>query len=108
MSFIIGDKVIYVTSQEKGVVVKVHTPARGRQLYDVVINGSIGQFSSSNLIADFELTDPFERVAQGLFGVRSDFSQINTKITYCKLKISHLVLFNTCPNELDDVQLSNF
>ena len=78
MSFIIGDKVIYVTSQEKGVVVKVHTPARGRQLYDVVINGSIGQFSSSNLIADFELTDPFERVAQGLFGVRSDFSQINT------------------------------
>ena len=73
MSFIIRDKVIYVTSQEKGVVVKVHTPARGRQLYDVVINGSIGQFSSSNLIADFELTDPFERVAQGLFGVRSDF-----------------------------------
>lgn len=57
---------------------KVHPPARGRQLYDVVINGAIGQFSSSNLIADFELTDPFERVAQGLFGVRSDFSQINT------------------------------
>ncbi len=78
MSFVIGDKVIYVPSQEKGIVVKVHPPARGRQLYDVVINGAIGQFSSSNLIADFELTDPFERVAQGLFGVRSDFSQINT------------------------------
>lgn len=78
MSFNIGDKVIYVPSQEKGVVVRVHPPARGRQLYDVAINGSIGQFSSGNLIADFELTDPFERVGQGLFGVRSDFSQINT------------------------------
>ena len=78
MSFIIGDKVIYVPSQEKGVVVRVHPPARGRQLYDVAVNGTIGQFSSGNLITDFELTDPFERVAQGLFGVRSDFSQINT------------------------------
>ena len=24
--------------------------------------------------------------------------------TYCKFKINHLVLCNTCPNELDDVQ----
>jgi len=30
MSFVIGDKVIYVPSQEKGIVVKVHPPARGR------------------------------------------------------------------------------
>jgi SNF2 family DNA or RNA helicase len=78
MSFSIGDKVIYVVSGEKGIITCVHPAMRGRQLYDVVINGVIGQFSGNNLIADFELTDPFERVKKGLYGVRSDFSQINT------------------------------
>jgi hypothetical protein len=78
MSFSIGDKVIYVTSQERGIIIKVHPPMRGRQMYDVVINGNVGQFSAGNLVADFELTDPFERVMKGLYGVRSDFSQINT------------------------------
>ena len=78
MSFSIGDKVIYVTSKERGIIIKVHPPMRGRQMYDVVINGNVGQFSAGNLIADFELTDPFERVMKGLYGVRSDFSQINT------------------------------
>ena len=27
---------------------------------------------------------------------------------YCKITINHLVLFNTCPNELDDVHVNKY
>lgn len=73
-----GNRVIYVPTQQKGYVVKVYPPGRGKQLYDVVIDGSVQCFPSTSLIGDFKISDPFERVTAGLFGVRSDFSQINT------------------------------
>lgn len=78
MSFSQGDPVIYVPTKQKGFVIKVHEPGRGRQLYDVVIDGTVETFPSTSLTGDFNISDPYERMSKGLFGARSEFSQINT------------------------------
>ena len=48
--FQIGDSVIHVNSNEKGIVKKIFPPARGRQLYRVSINNTIKNCLESNLI----------------------------------------------------------
>jgi hypothetical protein len=53
--FQIGDIVIYVNSNEKGVITEVCPPARGRQLYKVSIVNSIRNCLESNLIADTDV-----------------------------------------------------
>ena len=53
--FNIGDIVIYVNSNEKGVITDVCPPARGRQLYKVSIDNSNRNCLESNLIADTDV-----------------------------------------------------
>ena len=48
--FIVGDIVIYINSNEKGVITEVCPLARGRQLYKVSIDNSIRNCLESNLI----------------------------------------------------------
>ncbi|WP_297085437.1 hypothetical protein [uncultured Draconibacterium sp.] len=76
--FQIGDSVIHVSSNEKGIVKKIFPPARGRQLYSVSINNTIKNCLESNLIPDTDLSDPFQRLRQGIFGSFLDFTKINT------------------------------
>jgi hypothetical protein len=51
--FNVGDIVIYVNSNEKGVVTEVCPPSRGRQLYKVSIDNSIRNCLESNLMARY-------------------------------------------------------
>jgi hypothetical protein len=53
--FNVGDIIIYVNSNEKGVITEVCTPARGRQLYKVSIDNSNRNCLESNLIADTDV-----------------------------------------------------
>lgn len=53
--FKVGDIVIYVNSNEKGVITEVCPPARGRQLYIVSIDNIIRNCLESNLIADTDV-----------------------------------------------------
>jgi sarcosine oxidase delta subunit len=53
--FNVGDIVIYVNSNEKGVITEVWRPARGRRLYKVSIDNSIRNCLESNLIADTDV-----------------------------------------------------
>lgn len=60
--FQIGDSVIYVNSNEKGIITEIFPPARGRQLYRVSINNTIINCLESNLISDTDLNDPFQQL----------------------------------------------
>lgn len=74
----IGNKVVNVNSQEKGVIIEVLPTGRGRQLYRVRYGNEDKDSLETNLILDTDLTDPFECCKQGLFGSYLDFSRINT------------------------------
>ena len=95
--FNVGDIVIYVNSNEKGIITEVCQPARGKQLYKVSIDNSIRNCLESNLIADIDLSDPFKRLEQGVFGNYLDFSRLNTSF---KIK-------NTSNNTISTLKASN-
>lgn len=95
--FKIGDVVIYVNSKEKGVITEVCPPARGRQLYKVSINNIISNCLEGNLMPDVDLSDPFKRLEQGVFGSYLDFSRLNTSF---KIK-------NTSNNTISTLKASN-
>ena len=95
--FSIGDSIIYVSSNEKGIIKEIVPPARGRQLYRVSIDNTIINCLESNLIPDVDLSDPFLRLKQGVFGSFLDFSKINTSF-----KIQ-----NTSNNTISSLKASN-
>lgn len=95
--FSIGDSVIYVSSNENGIIKEVFPPSRGRQLYRVSINNTITNCLESNLIPDIDLSDPFQRMRQGVFNSLQDFSKINTSF-----KIQ-----NTSNNTISSLKASN-
>jgi len=95
--FKIGESVIYINSNEKGIIKEIRPPARGRQLYRVSINNAIVNCLESNLIPDTDLSDPFQRLQQGIFGSFLDFSKINTSF-----KIQ-----NTSNNTISSLKASN-
>lgn len=95
--FNIGDSVIYVNSKEKGIIKEIFPPARGRQLYRVSIDSEIKNCLETNLIPDTDLSDPFIRLRQGVFGSFIEFSKINTSF-----KIQ-----NTSNNTISSLKASN-
>lgn len=50
--FNVGDIVIYVNSNEKRVITEVCPPARGQQMYKVIIDNTIRNCLESNLMVD--------------------------------------------------------
>ena len=76
--FNIGDKVINSDTQERGYIVEVYPPRRGRQLYKVKYDGRVNDESSAVLLPDVDLTDPFERCRQIIYGNYSEYLKGNT------------------------------
>ena len=76
--FNIGDKVINSDTQERGYIVEVYPPRRGRQLYKVKYDGRVNDESSAVLLPDVDLTDPFERCRQNIYGNYSEYLKGNT------------------------------
>lgn len=85
--FAIGDKIINTETKETGVIIKVHEPRRGRQLYDVKYDdGHENQEYSKVLEPDVDLTDPFMRWGQKYYGHYTEYLKGNTAF---KIKTSN-------------------
>lgn len=76
--FNLGDKVIREDSGKKGVIVEVYPARRGRRLYMVNWGEYANEALETELIADCDISNPYERCANGMFGTFSEFSQKNT------------------------------
>ena len=83
-----GDKVICVSSNDKGIIVEIGPCGRGgRQLYKVNYNGIESDELEGNLISDCNMEDPFERCRNNIYGSFIEFSKNNTTF---KIKNSNI------------------
>ncbi len=73
-----GDKVVNNFTKEKGFIVDVYPPRRGRQLYKVKYADYENDENSANLIPDVDLTDPFERCRQNFYNQYTEYLKENT------------------------------
>lgn len=74
-----GDKVIRISTNDKGIIVGIGPCGRGgRQLYKVSYNGVETDELEGNLMADCNMDDPFDRCRNNVFGSYIEFSKINT------------------------------
>ncbi len=74
-----GDKVIRVSSKDKGIIVAIGPCGRGgRQLYKVSFSGVESDELEGNLMPDYDMNDPFERCRNNIYGSFIEFSKINT------------------------------
>lgn len=62
-----GTKVINVKTKDKGVVIEVYEPYKGKQYYKVFINGEEIDLSENDLMENLNLSDPFEKLSRGIF-----------------------------------------
>lgn len=85
-----GDIVINVNTNEKGSVVDVLPKHRGKQFYDVMVNGQVLQCSENNLIADVNLSDPFEKLKRGIFSTYETFLQTTTAFKIQNTSLSNI------------------
>ena len=76
--FKVGDKVIREDTGKKGVIVEVYPARRGRQLYMVNWGGISNEALETELIPDCDISNPYERCANGMFGTFYEFAQKNT------------------------------
>ena len=76
--FKVGDKVIREDSGKKGIVIEVPIARRGRQLYVVNWGDFSNEALETELIADCDITNQYERCANGMFGTFYEFAQKNT------------------------------
>ena len=76
--FNIGDKVINTSSDERGIIIAVHPPRRGMQLYRVKYSDRENDEKSAILNPDVDLTDPFERWRHRIYGHYTEYLKGNT------------------------------
>lgn len=81
-----GDKVINSATNEKGFIIEVYPPRRGRQLYKVKYDDRENDEISTILLPDVDLTDPFERCRQNYYDHYSEYLKGNTSF---KIKSSN-------------------
>lgn len=76
----IGDRVIKADSDGSGTIIMVmpYNQRTGRQLYKVRWQNHDSDELEANLLPDCDISDPFERCIQGIFGSYSDYSKKNT------------------------------
>lgn len=73
-----GDKVVNIETGEHGVIIIVHDRVRRGQYYRVYYTDREEDERSEKLRLDEDLTDPFKRWEQGMFGYYSEFMKGNT------------------------------
>ena len=66
--FQIGTKVLHLDSGQHGTVIEVMPPRRGRQFYSVSWPNGISDELEVSLVLDCDISNPFERCANGIFG----------------------------------------
>ena len=73
-----GDRVINTETNEQGYIIEVYPPSRGRQLYKVKYDDRETDENSAVLMPDVDLTDPFERCRQNIYGYYTEYLKGNT------------------------------
>lgn len=78
--FGLGDRVKNTRTGELGYVVKVLPPHRGAQMYRVKYDDRELENNerSANLVLDVNLSDPFERLRQNIYGYYTEYLKDNT------------------------------
>lgn len=84
--FQLGASVLRHDSLQRGVIIDVAPPRRGRQIYRVNWDGKITDELEEDLVQDYNVSDPFERCSNGIFGTYSEYSKKNTSF---KIKSSN-------------------
>lgn len=74
----IGSPVVNLVSGQHGTVINVYPSSRGRQLYKVCWPSGNSDELEVNLSLDCDISDPYERCANGLFGSYSEYTRRNT------------------------------
>ena len=73
-----GDKVVNLLTNEKGFIIQVFPPRRGRQMYKVKYDDRENDENSTSLVPDVDLTDPFERIKENYYDHYSEYLKGNT------------------------------
>lgn len=73
-----GDKVVNLLTNEKGFIIEVFPPRRGRQMYKVKYDDRENDENSANLVPDVDLSDPFERIKENYYDHYSEYLKGNT------------------------------
>ena len=79
-TFVEGNRVKNIRTGEKGYVIKVLPPHRGTQMYSVKYDTRELETNerSANLVLDVNLSDPFERLRQNIYGHYTEYLKDNT------------------------------
>lgn len=84
--FQLGASVLKYDSSERGVIIEVAPARRGRQIYRVDWGSKVTDELEEDLVPDYNVSDPFERCSNGIFGTYSEYSKKNTSF---KIKSSN-------------------
>ena len=76
--FQIGQKVVIEDDNRKGYVIKEPVETRAGISYTVVVDGREEEVPEEFLRADFDISNPFDRCLNGLYGNFYEFLRINT------------------------------
>ncbi len=76
--FNVGSGVVHLETGQHGTVIEVYAPRRGRQLYKIGWTIGTSDELEVSLAMDCDISDPFERCANGLFGSYSEYAKKNT------------------------------
>lgn len=76
--FNIGSGVVHLVTGQHGTILEIYTPHRGRQLYKVGWHNGTSDELEVNLAMDCDISDPYERCANGIFGTYSEYAKKNT------------------------------
>jgi len=76
--FKIGQKVVIEDDNRRGYVIKDPVETRAGVSYTVVVDGKEEEVPEEFLRVDFDISNPFERCQNGIFGNFQEFLRINT------------------------------
>lgn len=76
--FQLGATVLKYDSTDRGTIVEVASARRGRQIYRVNWGSKVTDELEEDLVLDYDVSDPFERCSNAIFGTYSEYSKKNT------------------------------
>lgn len=76
--FQLGATVLKYDSSQRGIIKEIAPARRGRQIYRVSWGSKETDELEEDLVLDYDVSDPFERCSNAIFGTYSEYSKKNT------------------------------
>lgn len=73
-----GDKIVRISDSQKGIILEVVAKGRGGIIYRVSIGGCEDDIFEIELKPDIDVSDPYERCKQDIYGSYDEYLRINT------------------------------